>query len=553
MNRRLKRLELLKNKSDSDIKIKEIRSLLDRKDYVKANELINEILDESPKDDQAMALSSFVSAKFGYVDFAIESLLKAIDVNPFNEYALTLLARIYAEKQDYDNAKKYYLKANKINNGNVDVYKGMANVCLSLKKDDEAYEFARAAVVHVPNNAEAHYVFADVLRQKGLLDDAGLHYEKAVELDSGSRSAMLGCAITAFSKGNFKQSVELYRKIPDYKDEPRILWNYSLALLACGEFKEGYSIYKYGFPCKTRAPNRMMSMKKPEWKGESLKGKTLLIWREQGVGDELLFSYFYKEVIRGAGKVIIECEKRLVSLFKKTFKDAEVRAQSCSVEEIKKDGDVVYKELMEDYDYHIPAMQIPGVLYDCPQQIPFNKGFLNIDENLKQKWKQRLSNLKGLKVGIMWRSGNVKRARGLEYAVVEDLKKTFSVKDVSFVNLMYSECEEEKQYIKENYGAILHEWEDLNLKDDFEDVFALIDGLDLVVSPGTTVINMAGLINKPAILFGRMYSWTFYGQKQSPIVPSIKVVLKNKWNDDNIKLDEDIANMIEKFKQEKKL
>jgi len=554
MNRRLKRIEMVKNKTGHAAVVEKIRSLLKDQKYIPANDLINSLLNENPNDDVALALSARIAFDLDKGDFGASQAQKAIEINSMNDEAYALLGKYYYDKQMYDEAKNCYLKANRINDSNPEVVIGMTNICLVFHKDDEALLFGESAVYLDPDNPLANMAYADILRQKNRFEEAETYYRKAMHLDTKLPSSFLGLGIILYSMGRYEEAVDVYRRIPKDNLSDKIKWNMSLAYLSTGRWQMGYRYYLTGFSEKTRTPNRMTSIQKPMWKGEDLSDKTIMIWREQGVGDEILFSYYYNEVIRRAKKVIIECEKRLIPIFKQSFPAAEVRPQSMSMETIAQDGYVTYREVREDYDYHIPAMQLPQFLYNNPKDIPIaEKSVFSIRDEVSQKWKQRVSELPGLKVGIIWRGGNVIRTRSLQYFSVSDMSRIFSVKGVTFVNLMYAECAEEKQYIKDNYGVSLVEWDDLNLKDDFEDVMALTANLDLVIGAGTCTSNIAGMMMTPTVIFSAIRPWTLYGGNKFHMMPNTVNLVKEKWNGDNSELDVKIAAIIERFKETGKI
>ena len=223
-----------------------------------------------------------------------------------------------------------------------------------------------------------------------------------------------------------------------------------------------------------RQPNRQFLV--PRWSGESLHGKTILVWREQGVGDELYMSMYYSALIKRAskegGRVKIECDKRLVSLLRRSFPEAQISAEEM-------DNDMT----RTDIDCHVPAFSLRSLLQDDYVYPARRIRHLAPRTDLQNLWQERLAALgPGLKIGICWRSSLQNSQRNKFYANYDELSPLFALPGVHWVNLNYVQAEVDVVEVSRRHGATLHVWPDLDLKDDFEGVAALVSGLDLMVS-----------------------------------------------------------------------
>ena len=138
---------------------------------------------------------------------------------------------------------------------------------------------------------------------------------------------------------------------------------------------------------------------------------------------------------------------------------------------------------------------------------------LKINESAIQDFQARLSKYSAKKlIGICWRSGIFSIARNLNYTALVDWQELLTQSDFHFVNLQYGDCENELLEIENILGINIIRWQDLDLKNDLENLFGLIKNLDAVVTVGTAVSSIAASCNVPTYLLMKP-SWLMLGQK----------------------------------------
>ncbi|SEI77941.1 Tetratricopeptide repeat-containing protein [Allopseudospirillum japonicum] len=288
-------------------------------------------------------------------------------------------------------------------------------------------------------------------------------------------------------------------------------WNRALARLQYAQdypsLQQAMQEYDHGFAAKTRKPWRQFKI--PQWQGESLAGKTLLLWREQGVGDEIQASRYYAKVIAQieaeGGHLILECTDRLLPLFRASFASARVRIQP------ERPND---DQTRTDLDYHFPVCSLIGLVtqasdFTYPPQVQAHYRF---PEKWMHKWQTRIAALgSGLKIGLCWRSGMRNAQRNKHYATLEALAPLMQLPGVTWVNLTYSDYQQDLVEIKQNYGVDLHTWEDLDLKNDFAQVACMTSQLDLVISAASAPAPLSAASGTPV--------WCFAFGAQTPNTP----------------------------------
>jgi len=233
-----------------------------------------------------------------------------------------------------------------------------------------------------------------------------------------------------------------------------------------------------------------------------------MIWREQGVGDEIRFAALIPLLPQPVrNNLTLECDHRLVNLFARSMPEVRVRSES---------------QTMNDFDYHLPVGSLPRLLMSSVDVLRDAAPLLNPDPAGVAKFAGRLAEYKGKKlIGICWRSHKLSATRNKKYTALEDWRSVLSIPGALFVNLQYGECEEEIQQIESALGIRILRWPDLDLMNDFSGVAALIKNLDLVVSISSAVVPLAGAVGTQTISMTRQ-NWVLLGEENTyPWFPSV--------------------------------
>jgi len=236
-----------------------------------------------------------------------------------------------------------------------------------------------------------------------------------------------------------------------------------------------------------------------------------MIWREQGVGDEIRFAALIPLLPQSVrNNLVLECDHRLVNLISRSMPEVRVRAESQS---------------MSDFDYHLPIGSLPRLLMKSVDVLRDAPPLLTPDPKDVAKFAGRLAEFRGKKlVGICWRSHKLSATRNKKYTALEDWRSILSIPGAVFVNLQYGECEEEIQQIERELGIRILRWADLDLMHDFSGVAALIANLDLVVSISSAVVPLAGAVSAQTLCM-TYQNWVLLGEKNFyPWFPSVMPV-----------------------------
>jgi tetratricopeptide (TPR) repeat protein len=382
---------------------------------------------------------------------------------------------------------------------------------------DEAEASLRRALALDPTLADAHLGIGKLRAGEGNLIAAIDAYRTAARYDPTHQPALCEWWLAAEKLGLVSDAVAAGRRYMAIRPEHReARWDLALQELALGDLGPGWEGYAARWSHPHYATWRY-DLPALEWAGEDLTGKHILVWREQGVGDEILFASCLPDLIAVAGHVTVACTGRLVSLYARSFPQADVidarRITPPAVEPIA-------------IDYHCAAGALPGFFRPTIASFPARAAYLTPDATRVRTWRERLATLPpGLRVGISWRSSMMTADRARGYATLDQWGPLLQTPGAVFINLQYDECALALATAEDQFDVHVHSWPDLDLRDDFEGSAALISNLDLVITIGNAVGELGGALGVPTwrLSPSPLSEWTMLGTSGRPWFPTMRL------------------------------
>ena len=432
------------------------------------------------------------------LDHALMYFRKSVGLNPRLTEAYTYMAHILVQQGKFSEAIPLLKGLLKSYPNSPEIHNNLGNVLSEMWNMDEALFHLNAAVELHPDFAEAHANLGNTLAKMGDLDEGMKHIERALHLDSRMEEALINLGTLYKEKGQFREAYSCYQKaVLLNQDNADARFNQALIELLRGNFREGWEGYELRWKVKYAQERKFPQ---PLWNGESLTGKKIFIYAEQGIGDEIMFAACLPEVIGQSELCIVESDERLVPLFQRSFPEAKV---------IKRlDGDKHPPDIPRA-DYQIAAGSLPRLLRPDLRRFPGRTSYLIPEESKVEEWTKRYRELgEGINVGISWRGGSspdVIRVRSMELDQWADL---FSVERVHFINLQYADFREELVRAEDTLRVKIHDWEDANPLTDLDGFAAKIAALDLVISVDNSTVHLSGALGSPVwVLLPYVCEW----------------------------------------------
>jgi tetratricopeptide (TPR) repeat protein len=433
----------------------------------------------------------------GKFELGERSCRKAIEANPNLAQPYVNLGMVLREQKKLDEALEAARKGAELDPRNGAAQSNLGNVYMDLQRYKEAVVCFRRAMEFQPSFATSYFNYGNALRLLHVLDKAHESYDRAVALEPERGEFHHNQGLVYQEQGDHATALERFRLAnrlsPDHLglqfSLARSLWNNSF-------FEESWNYFDAGLDGDLRKPNR--KFKVPRWRGEDISDKRILVWREQGVGDEIDFARRFRHISEAAKETVIEADKRLVPIFQRSFQKARLLPETLDGKNdwYREDCDVQLPagNLLQYFPYtqdELDLFRYPEddieAAFACGERSKGSAGYLVPDPERVKEMAERVAALPdGLRIGICWRSQYNHRDRDIHYTKLEMWEPILRLPGITFVNVQYDQREDELEAVEQQCGVQIHRWDDLDLKKDLEGAFALTKNLDMVISTSTS-------------------------------------------------------------------
>jgi len=380
-----------------------------------------------------------------------------------------------------------------------DLWNMLGSVMLAQGKAEEAATFYAETLRLAPDYARAYHNLGLALEYQGDTEGALANYQHALTRNPNPDETVVmkhGCALALFALGRIKEAHETY----EVRLDPR--------------FVQGTT---FVFNC-------------PRWDGRDLaevRGKTLLLIGEQGVGDEILFLTAARELIEAVGpdgEVRIAVEPRLLPLMRRAFPDQRVGPHVSTKREGRDFRGA--PTLNDDKAVELWTPMATPLKSLRPDLASFKGGaaYLKPDTDRVEAYRAEARSFgDGLKIGVLWKSLKMDAQRARFFPKWPLWKKLLRTPGCHFVDMQYGDTDAERDEAREQFGVELHRFDGLDLKDDFEGVTAAANALDLIIGPMNTTTNLAAASGCECwLLHAGMNPWTEFGADDMPWYPNTR-------------------------------
>ncbi|NEX60022.1 tetratricopeptide repeat protein [Noviherbaspirillum galbum] len=451
----------------------------------------------------------------GHLRLAIDGGIAALGI-PLAHHTLGLLER---GAGSHDEACRLFLAALVISPAHEESATALCDMAARLAESGElarAQALLEQALSSAPPAAPAgghfHHFLGNVLRQKGEANAALGHYRLALEARPDDPQAHYNLGGLLQDQGELDAAIAHYAIAAAKPGFTEARWALALATLLSGDLGKGFQMFEMRLDAdgieglKGTATVMRTLAGKPRWRGEDLRGKTLLVWLEHGIGDNLMMMRYLpllKE--RGAQRIHV---------LGPSFLNRVVDNSGC-VDGI---GNQLDPAAYPAFDYHCSLMSMPAMFGTTLDTIPRNVPYIRPDDASVARWRERVQAQDGMKIGLVW-SGNPQFQHDYKRSVTLGmLGPLFGVPGTRFFSLQ-----------KGGGPAIaaanlpLTDW--IEECGDVYETAALMACMDLVITVDTSMAHLAGAMGKRVWMMSRFESeWRWMrGREDSPWYPSMRI------------------------------
>jgi len=410
-------------------------------------------------------------AALGKVDQAIACYRQTIEADPESGDGWFNLGNIYVDQEDWREAQAAFGKALALDPENPEKQYNLALSLLKCEEYGDAARYFREAIRNRPNYIDAQCNLASALQAQGQTAEA---------------------------------MQELRQALTAEPDSPDLHWNLALISLQHGDYEQGWREYEWRWKTPTFADfNRTFSV--PQWAGEPLDRKTVLVTAEQGFGDGIQFARYVPMLGDRGASVILECRPQLTGLFE-TLEGV----GSC----------IDLGSHAGPIDFYVPLMSLPHIFGTTLQTVPCQVPYLRVPE--ARNAHETVLEESEFKIGFAW-AGSATRVdnhkRSCDVALFSQL---FSLPGTRFFSLQVGEFSNQLDAL--DPGRAVYDLSDT--LSDFADTAAVIGNLDVVVSVDTSVLHLAGALGVSAIgLLSRPTGFLWMDERRdSPWYPNTVLI-----------------------------
>jgi len=407
-------------------------------------------------------------------DEAENVLKKSLYLNSYKLFST--LAGIYADQNKFDQVMEFSKKALELNQSDFIALNNIAKVYMEEKNFEEASKYLGKALQIEQNNFLIHLNLGTLYKNLNQLDKAKDHYNKSISINPKAYDAYLYKSLIELSENNFLDGWKNYE----------FRW-----------FKQAERI----------------SITRPKWDGKKLNQK-IIIWGEQGLGEQILFTSILPELGQSFEKIILVIDEKLKLIYQESFPNIKIFTpeEAWSIEE---------------FDCHLPIGSLGKFFRNDVKSFPNRNNFLKTnainDYGIK------------LKCGLSWKSINSVEG-DLKSIELENLLPILKNENLEFFNIQYTNEKKNIDQFNQKYNLKIQNIHDLDTFNDLHSLSKYLKSFNFIITISNTTAHLAGSLGVPTLLMlpkniGKLWYWNNSIDSKSLWYPSVRIFKQNVEND----------------------
>lgn len=452
----------------------------------------------------------------GQYDEACSHYQKAIQINPEYFEAEANLGMVCMKMEKLNQAIEHFQRALRLNPGSPETYNNLGLLLQKQGDIEKATFYFRRALTMDADFPEAYTNLGNILLEEGKTDKAIALYNKAIGIDPDHLEAFLNLGGAQHCQGDVKWAVQSYqRALSIDSNHVEAHSSYSMTLLTIGRFFEGWKHHEWRWEKAEFESENKRIFPQPLWDGSSLTDRSILVWLEQGIGDQIMFASLLPKLQQQACQVLVETGKRLVPIFQRSYTGIDFIPAQDPTDSLL---------LNTSIDFQCPIASLPQWLLPDEESFPKYQAYLKACPQTTKVLREKYKKISGgkLLIGVSWKSTNESMGKSKSTSL-ENWELVLSQKDFFFISLQYGDVKQEIEEFTQRTGVQIYYDEDIDSLESLDDFAAQVTALDLIISTSNTTVHMAGALGKPVwTLLNYVPSWRWMiDRTDSPWYPSM--------------------------------
>lgn len=490
-----------------------------------------------PNSFRLLAQDILALADAGDTSSALEKLHEGIQTLPQDPHSTFLAGCLYERFRDWHQARCFYLQSLHLSVNAPRIWHRLGIVSLEAGDLDGAERALKVAIQQMPSNAHYHVDLSMVLARKGAFDRALEHAMTGEALSPDHVPALNNIGHVLQGLGRSAESLPYYDRAIALDPENAVCrFGRAVSLLKTGDFEPGWREYEWRWRC-SQTPRTDLTV--PQWEGEDLRGKTILVHHEQGYGDTLQFIRFVPLLKALGATVVVQVPMPLVRILE----------WMGGIDQV-----VSILDPSLHLDLHCPMVGLPLRLKMTPFMAP-GCPYLRVPAEEQERQGGALRQIitenmtpPDLIVGLVW-SGDPRPhdpvASQVDRRRSVPLEKLASLMDVEGIRFVSFQLGTPKNQIAETGLPVVEVTDGIV---DFADTAARLYGVDLLISVDTSMVHLAGGLGLPVWMLSRSDACWRWGETgtTTPWYSSMRIFRQPRSGDWETPVAE-IAGMLRQF------
>lgn len=523
-------------------------------DDTSAEQSLNQAIQLDPTNTDVLHFFGIIESKRRKFDSALVYFQKALKTAPHSVFINNNIGKALIELKRYNEALIFFDRAIAIDPNNFEAYCNKGHTLQSLQRYEDALIAYDKAIFIDPHNTEAYCKMGSVLQDLNRFEEAiaqfdqalrlkpdyceaynskgAAHFEllqydealiacdKAIAINTHYPQIYLNKSVTLQALKQYSEALKnLHKAIEIDADCADAHFNAGILYLKLGQFQSGWVGWEWRWSTSNFDSLRYVTAK-PVWSGEKTEQR-VLVWPEQGIGDQILYSSMFKELGLLSSKVIVSIEARLLSICRRSFPNLDFVDSRIPISDVAYDLQISMGSLMKHLRLNEDSFRNPSFPY------------LTDDKQRTASIRDYLDSMKSNKLvcGLSWRTLNMPVGKHRSIPL-DKLTPLLNLDQYGFINLQHGMIAPDLKLLQDQVAKKIHQFPDIDLFNDLEGILSLIQACDLIVTCDNSVVHMAGALNKKTILIapfetGKFWYWHEVGGS-SLCYPSVKVFSQHR-------------------------
>lgn len=410
-------------------------------------------------------------------------------------------------------AESCFLRALALQSGHAMARSNLGQLKQLQGRPVEAEEHFRLALQQHPELPFLGVNLGSALHEQERYEEAETVLRQALDQDPNLPQGWKNLAVVLTSQKRDAEAITCYEQMIRLSPaDPEARWGLALLQIKARDYPRAWDNFEYRWQVRDLNLKPLRSTR-PLWLGQQIDG-SLLLWGEQGLGDQILFGSILPETVSSAKHTIVALDKRLIPLFKRSMAGLEF------VDLAKVDDTLQFRE-------QLPFGSLPRYFRKSDQSFAAARHpYLSADRDRVAELRQKIDRPGKLVCGISWHSSRKQLGRHKSMPL-EQLVTPFDPDRFHFVNLQYGNTETERQALAAAYGTEVQSLSEIDCFNDIDGLAALIDACDVVLTISNSTAHLAGALGKTTLLLlpwseGRLWYWANH-EGRNPWYPSVEM------------------------------